>query len=93
MNAYKAYTGNEPAGTIIVRVVGSEQGPRAFIRAVEVPSDIADQSVEQSEVMGVQEALALATNKSANIEGGSRVVVEIAPDAEWDQRWGHLEPA
>lgn len=90
MADYHRFSGNEPAGTIVIRVVSSCDGPRAFIRAVSAPLDPAEDSIEQSEQMPVDEALALARNKAANIEGGTQVVIELAPDARWDADWGRL---
>jgi len=40
--------------------------------------------------MAVEEALALARNKAKNIDGGADIVVELGPDAQWDDRWGRL---
>lgn len=90
MSDYRSFSGNEPSGTIVIRVVPSNDGPRAFIRSVEDAQDIAAESIEQSEQMKVEEALALARNKAANIAGGAEVVIELAPGANWDARWGHL---
>lgn len=90
MPDYRAYSGDEPAGTIVVRVVASPNGPRAFIRAVDAPFDEAEESIEQSEEVPVEEALALARNKQDNIDGGAEIVIELGPDAAWDGRWGRL---
>lgn len=90
MADYRFFTGNEPHGTIIVRVVASEEGPRAFIREVRDPTDSAEDSIEQSEEMPVEEALALARNKSANIEAAADIVVELSPEVEWDSGWGRI---
>lgn len=90
MSEFRAFTGNEPAGTIIVRLVSAETGPRAFIRRVSDPSDMGEDSIEQSEELPVEEALALARNKAANIEGGAEIVIDLGPQAEWDERWGRL---
>ena len=49
MSHFRTFTGDEPAGTIIVRLVSGEDGPRAFIRQVSDPSDEAEESIEQSE--------------------------------------------
>lgn len=90
MPDFRVFTGNEPAGTIVVRLVATPDGPRAFIRAVAAPSDVAEEAIEQSEQVAVQEALALARNKQSNIDGGAQIVVELGPDTAWDTRWGSL---
>ncbi|GGA40865.1 hypothetical protein [Pelagibacterium lentulum] len=90
MPQYRSFTGKEPRGTIIVRVVASAKGPRAFIREVRDPADIAEDAIEQSEEMPVEEALALARNKSSNMKGPTDVVIELAPDTEWNESWGNL---
>lgn len=90
MSHFRTFTGDEPAGTVIVRLVSGEDGARAFIRQVSDPSDAAQESIEQSEQLAVEEALALAHNKAANIEGGAEIVIDLGPEAEWDERWGRL---
>lgn len=90
MADFRPYSGSEPAGTIIVKLVAHGEGPRAFIRSVIDPSDPAEDAIEQSEEMAVEEALALARNKAKNIDGGADIVVELGPDAQWDDRWGRL---
>lgn len=91
MTRFRSFKGNEPAGTIVVRLVDDGSEPRAFIRQVLDPSDPAEDSIEQSEELPVQEALALARNKAANIEGGAEIVIDLGPDTAWDERWGLLE--
>lgn len=91
MSRYRSFTGNEPEGTIVVRVVEGEAGPRAYIKAVAAPDDIAEDSIEQSEELPVDEALALARNKAANIEGGAEIVIDLGPKALWHSDWGVLE--
>lgn len=90
MHDYGRFGGAEPSGTIVVRLVSSPNGTRAFIRQVSDPNDIAEASVEQSEEMPVEEALILANNKAANIDGGAAVVVELGSDTIWDRKWGRL---
>lgn len=90
MSEFRAFTGAEPHGTIVVRLVESDSGPRAFISQVSDPTDGAEDSIEQSEEMPVEEALALARNKAANIDGGAEIVVDLGPEAQWDERWGRL---
>lgn len=90
MSDFRSFTGDEPMGTIVVRLVSSEDGPRAFIRQVSDPTDAAEESIEQSEELPVEEALALARNKAANIEGGAEIVIDFGPDTAWDERWGRL---
>ncbi|RUT34988.1 hypothetical protein EMQ25_03270 [Arsenicitalea aurantiaca] len=83
-------TGAASPGAIVVTVTASHDGPRAFIRKVEDPTDTAEESIMPSEQVPVEEALALARNKAAGMEGGAVVFVELAGDAEWDPRWGVL---
>lgn len=90
MSQFRAYTGAEPSGTIVVRLVDGGEAPRAFIRQVSDPNDPAEDSIEQSEELPVEEALALARNKAANIEGGAEIVIDLGPEASWDERWGRL---
>lgn len=91
MSQFRSFTGREPAGTIVVRLVPGEDGPRAFIRQVDDPADSAEESIEQSEELPVEEALALARNKAANVEGGAEIVIDLGPEAAWDERWGRLD--
>lgn len=90
MQDYRSFEGTEPSGTIVIRLVASDNGTRAFIRQVSDPDDIAETAIEQSEELPVEEALALAHNKAANIDGGADVVIEIGPDTVWDEKWGRL---
>lgn len=90
MPQYRAFAGDEPHGTIVVRLIKDGGMTRAFIRQVIDPGDIAEDSVEQSEELPVEEALALARNKAANIEGGADIVVDLAPETQWDEKWGRL---
>lgn len=90
MRSYRLGADEGDPGTIVVRVVASEAGPRAFIRSVRDPSDPAPESVEQSEELPVEEALALAENKRAALPGDARVIIELGPDAAWDPSWGEL---
>lgn len=90
MQDYRAFSGSAASGTIVVKLVQSANGPRAFIRQVSDPSDDAEETIEQSEEMPVEEALALANNKAANIKGGADVVIDIGSDANWNEKWGRL---
>ncbi|SDG91584.1 hypothetical protein [Pelagibacterium luteolum] len=91
MSQFRAFTGSETQGTIVVRVLDSPEGPRAFIRQVSDPADVAEDTIEQSEEMPVEEALALARNKAANMDGGAEIVIDLGPDAKWDDHWGRLD--
>jgi hypothetical protein len=82
------YSGNAPAGSIVVRIARSGDQTVGFVRNIKEPGD--DDSSYPTEQMPIAQVWRLVKNKLTDMPG-AQVLVELEAGVDWDPAWGTLQ--